>query len=147
MNIKINVLSQIRRRSLLQITILCATEKLNSFWEKKNYPFNNSGSKSGDYEEIREKQFTKLLSNGSLYLQNVKEDREGFYLCQAHNGIGTGISKVIQLKVNCKYEQVNIFHGTSRTAYIPDDVACRFFILFFAYITNKHKLKYQKAEQ
>lgn len=60
------------------------------------------GSKSGDYEEIREKQFTKLLSNGSLLLQNVKEDREGFYLCQAHNGIGTGISKVIQLKVNCK---------------------------------------------
>lgn len=61
------------------------------------------GSKSGDYEEIREKQFTKLLSNGSLLLQNVKEDREGFYLCQAHNGIGSGISKVIQLKVNCKY--------------------------------------------
>lgn len=63
----------------------------------------NKGSKSGDYEEIREKQFTKLLSNGSLLLQNVKEDREGFYLCQAHNGIGSGISKVIQLKVNCKY--------------------------------------------
>lgn len=63
----------------------------------------NEGSKSGDYEEIREKQFTKLLSNGSLLLQNVKEDREGFYLCQAHNGIGSGISKVIQLKVNCTY--------------------------------------------
>lgn len=61
------------------------------------------GSKSGDYEEIREKQFTKLLSNGSLLLQNVKEDREGFYLCQAQNGIGSGISKVIQLKVNCKW--------------------------------------------
>lgn len=64
------------------------------------------GSKSGEYEEIREKQFTKILSNGSLLLQNVKEDREGFYLCQAHNGIGTGISKVVQLKVNCKF-----FHG------------------------------------
>lgn len=60
------------------------------------------GSKSGDYEEIREKPFTKLLANGSLLLQHVKEDREGFYLCQATNGIGTGIGKVIQLKVNCK---------------------------------------------
>lgn len=31
----------------------------------------------------------------------MKEDREGYYLCQAHNGIGTDIGKVIQLKVNC----------------------------------------------
>lgn len=60
-----------------------------------------TGSKSGDYEEIREKPYTKLLSNGSLLLQHVKEDREGFYICQANNGIGTGIGKVIQLKVNC----------------------------------------------
>lgn len=52
---------------------------------------------------MRERPFTKLLSNGSLLLQHVKEDREGFYLCQANNGIGTGIGKVIQLKVNCKY--------------------------------------------
>ncbi|KAJ9598443.1 hypothetical protein L9F63_010887, partial [Diploptera punctata] len=59
-----------------------------------------TGSKSGDYEEIRERVYTKLLSNGSLLLQNVKEDREGFYLCQANNGIGTGIGKVVQVKVN-----------------------------------------------
>ncbi|CRL00266.1 CLUMA_CG013539, isoform A [Clunio marinus] len=59
-----------------------------------------TGSKSGDYEEIREKPYTKLLSNGSLLLQHVKEDREGFYICTANNGIGTGIGKVIQLKVN-----------------------------------------------
>lgn len=46
---------------------------------------------------------TKLLGNGTLLLQHVKEDREGFYLCQADNGIGTGIGKVIQLRVNCKF--------------------------------------------
>lgn len=66
------------------------------------YKISAAGSKSGDYEEIHEKPFTKLLANGSLLLQHVKEDREGFYMCQAHNGIGTGIGKVIQLKVNCK---------------------------------------------
>lgn len=65
-----------------------------------------AGSKSGDYEEIRDKPYTKLLANGSLLLQNVKEDREGFYLCQANNGIGTGIGKVIQLKVNCKSHDI-----------------------------------------
>lgn len=32
----------------------------------------------------------------------MKEDREGFYLCQADNGIGTGLGKVVQVKVNCK---------------------------------------------
>lgn len=50
--------------------------------------------------------YTKLLENGTLLLQNVKEDKEGFYLCQAENGIGTGIGKVIQLRVNCKKLQV-----------------------------------------
>ncbi|XP_059476003.1 cell adhesion molecule Dscam2 isoform X1 [Neocloeon triangulifer] len=63
------------------------------------------GSKSGDYEELRGGSSTwgaqyKLLSNGSLLLQHVKEDHEGFYLCQASNGIGEGIGKVIQLHVN-----------------------------------------------
>lgn len=61
------------------------------------------GSKSGDYEEVRDHTHTRLLGNGTLQLQNVKEDREGFYLCQAENGIGTGIGKVIQLRVNCTY--------------------------------------------
>ncbi|CAH1132457.1 unnamed protein product [Ceutorhynchus assimilis] len=59
-----------------------------------------AGSKSGDYEEVRDHMYTKLLGNGTLLLQHVKEDREGYYLCQADNGIGTGIGKVIQLRVN-----------------------------------------------
>lgn len=61
-----------------------------------------TGAKSGDYEDLRDRLYTKMFANGSLLLQNVKEDREGFYLCQAHNGIGNGIGKVIQLKVNCE---------------------------------------------
>ncbi|XP_018569506.1 Down syndrome cell adhesion molecule-like protein Dscam2 [Anoplophora glabripennis] len=59
-----------------------------------------TASKSGDYEEVRDHMYTKLLGNGTLLLQHVKEDREGYYLCQADNGIGTGIGKVIQLRVN-----------------------------------------------
>ncbi|XP_060535010.1 cell adhesion molecule Dscam2 isoform X1 [Cylas formicarius] len=59
-----------------------------------------TGSKSGDYDEVRDHMYTKLLGNGTLLLQHVKEDREGYYLCQAENGIGTGIGKVIQLRVN-----------------------------------------------
>ncbi|XP_045464508.1 Down syndrome cell adhesion molecule-like protein Dscam2 isoform X3 [Harmonia axyridis] len=59
-----------------------------------------AASKSGNYEEVRDHTFTKLLGNGTLLLQHVKEDREGYYLCQAENGIGSGIGKVIQLRVN-----------------------------------------------
>ncbi|XP_076179317.1 Down syndrome cell adhesion molecule 2 [Ptiloglossa arizonensis] len=59
-----------------------------------------TGSKSGEYEELRERAYTKILNNGTLLLQHVKEDREGFYLCQASNGIGSGMGKVVQLKVN-----------------------------------------------
>ncbi|XP_057341455.1 cell adhesion molecule Dscam2 isoform X1 [Microplitis mediator] len=59
-----------------------------------------TGGKSGEYEELRESSYIKLLSNGTLVLQHVKEDREGYYLCQASNGIGTGIGKVVQLRVN-----------------------------------------------
>ncbi|XP_024084690.1 Down syndrome cell adhesion molecule-like protein Dscam2 [Cimex lectularius] len=70
-----------------------------------------TGSKSGDYEEVRDRMYTKVFNNGSLLLQNVKEDREGFYLCQAHNGIGNGIGKVIQLKVN----SAPYFSGPAKT--------------------------------
>lgn len=61
------------------------------------------GNKSGDYEEVRDHTYTKLLENGTLLLHHVKEDQEGFYLCQADNGIGPAIGKVIQLRVNCIY--------------------------------------------
>lgn len=80
------------------VTLHCQAEGVPSpsvVWKKA------TGSRTSEFEEIREKPFTKLLSNGSLLLQHVKEDREGFYICQANNGIGTGIGKVIQLKVNC----------------------------------------------
>ncbi|XP_011496238.1 PREDICTED: Down syndrome cell adhesion molecule-like protein Dscam2 [Ceratosolen solmsi marchali] len=66
----------------------------NIVWKKA------TGGKSGEYEELRERPYTKILGNGTLLLQHVKEDREGFYLCQASNGIGSGIGKVVQLKVN-----------------------------------------------
>lgn len=60
------------------------------------------GSKSGEFDEIRDQIHSKILANGSLILQHVQEEIEGFYLCQASNGIGNGIGKVISLKVNCE---------------------------------------------
>ncbi|VVC39650.1 Hypothetical protein CINCED_3A005038 [Cinara cedri] len=70
-----------------------------------------TGSKSGDYEELKEKLHTKVLSNNSLLLQNVKEDKQGYYLCQASNGIGNAIGKVIRVNVKSS----PLFSSTSRT--------------------------------
>ncbi|KAK7578218.1 hypothetical protein V9T40_010423 [Parthenolecanium corni] len=69
------------------------------------------GDKSGEYSEIRESSSTRILSNGSLLMQNVKENMEGYYLCQASNGIGNAIGKVIQVKVR----SAPFFAAPSRT--------------------------------
>ncbi|XP_035706801.1 Down syndrome cell adhesion molecule-like protein Dscam2 isoform X3 [Folsomia candida] len=38
--------------------------------------------------------------NGSLIISRVTEDHEGYYSCQANNGVGPGLSKLIRLIVN-----------------------------------------------
>ena len=42
------------------------------------------------------------LENGSLMIRDVSEEDSGVYLCQANNGVGSGLSKVITLKVHGK---------------------------------------------
>lgn len=38
-------------------------------------------------------------NNGTLVLSDVEENDSGAYLCQASNGIGAGLSKIITLHV------------------------------------------------
>ncbi|XP_069693342.1 cell adhesion molecule Dscam2-like [Periplaneta americana] len=48
-------------------------------------------------------QFDELdgpLKNGTLLIQDVKEDDEGYYMCEANNGIGASLSAVVFLTVN-----------------------------------------------
>ncbi|KAK1131351.1 hypothetical protein K0M31_017638 [Melipona bicolor] len=62
-----------------------------------------SGKKPGNYRDIVTHEHTQNLrihSNGSLVFGRVQEDHEGFYLCEAVNGIGAGLSKVVHLTVN-----------------------------------------------
>jgi hypothetical protein len=42
------------------------------------------------------------LENGSLIIARATQEHEGYYLCQAGNGIGPGLSKVILLTVHGK---------------------------------------------
>ncbi|CAN7995711.1 unnamed protein product, partial [Ixodes hexagonus] len=40
------------------------------------------------------------FANGSLLVREVEESDQGFYLCEAHNGIGPGISKLVFLRAH-----------------------------------------------
>lgn len=44
---------------------------------------------------------TFSFANGTLFIRSAKKVHQGFlYLCEASNGVGTGLSKVIRLLVN-----------------------------------------------
>ena len=38
--------------------------------------------------------------NGSLIFRDIQAEDSGAYLCQANNGVGSGLSKVINLNVH-----------------------------------------------
>ncbi|CAG2059903.1 unnamed protein product, partial [Timema podura] len=64
------------------------------------------GQTPGHYHELSTHQLKQqsggahLLPNGSLLLETVAQEDEGHYLCEASNGIGVGLSAVVQLTVH-----------------------------------------------
>lgn len=66
--------------------------------KKTNFVFFSSG----EYKEFLYEPNVSLNSNGSLHFKKITKDAQGHFLCEAKNTIGTGVSKVIFLKVNGK---------------------------------------------
>lgn len=62
------------------------------------------GDTPGDYRELGYSgtEGVGVAGNGSLVISRVSRDHAGFYLCQASNGIGPGLSKLIRLTVHGK---------------------------------------------
>ncbi|XP_072746742.1 cell adhesion molecule Dscam2 isoform X3 [Anoplolepis gracilipes] len=60
------------------------------------------GETTGDYRELGYggTEGAGVARNGSLVIPRVSRDHGGFYLCQASNGIGPGLSKLIRLTVH-----------------------------------------------
>ncbi|XP_071439149.1 cell adhesion molecule Dscam2-like [Hetaerina americana] len=61
------------------------------------------GQRPGNYRDLLSQESSGIRiiqSNGTLLLPHLNEDHEGYYLCEAVNGIGAGLSKVIFLTVN-----------------------------------------------
>ncbi|XP_071040725.1 cell adhesion molecule Dscam1 isoform X2 [Parasteatoda tepidariorum] len=64
------------------------------WWEKSEI----TGSR--DYKTIISNSHIHALENGSLMIRESEQNDAGYYLCQATNGIGSGLSKVIELTVH-----------------------------------------------
>lgn len=80
------------------------------------------GEQSSDYRELSYGDASggggiEGFSNGTLKIHNLTREHEGFFLCQAHNGIGAGLSKLIRLTVNVgphiivRMKQVSVRRG------------------------------------
>lgn len=61
------------------------------------------GDQLGEYQQIHYNSMNNAIEsyrNGTLIIKNVTREHEGSYLCQATNGIGAGLSKLIRLTVH-----------------------------------------------
>lgn len=67
------------------------------------------GDSPRDYKAIVSSPHLQVFENGSLSISDATESDEGYYLCQASNGIGQGLSKVVHLKVHSKFSLFNLY--------------------------------------
>ncbi|TGZ53114.1 Uncharacterized protein DBV15_05473 [Temnothorax longispinosus] len=81
---------------------------LNVHCEAKGFPppritwLRARGRTSNDYQPLVDGSDGRLtiLPNGSLWTASAGPQDEGYYLCRANNGIGSGLSKVIYVSVH-----------------------------------------------
>lgn len=59
---------------------------------------------SEQFKTIVSSSHIHILVNGSLNFRSVEASDAGRYLCEANNGVGTGLSAVVQLRVHSKYK-------------------------------------------
>ncbi|KAM7293264.1 Down syndrome cell adhesion molecule-like protein Dscam2 [Ixodes scapularis] len=75
------------------------------------------GNEPRNFERLTTSYRVQMLSNGSLVVQDAEISDSGFYLCEAHNGIGAGLSRVVSLSVNVppsfstKFSSQNVKRG------------------------------------
>ncbi|XP_071034672.1 cell adhesion molecule Dscam1 isoform X7 [Parasteatoda tepidariorum] len=68
-------------------------------------------------EQIRNEGQWTTASNGSIVFSRIEESDAGTYVCEAHNGIGSGTSKTIQISVHSppelkeRFQRVTVRRG------------------------------------
>lgn len=73
------------------------------------------GEPSDEYRDLSysKSEGIETYANGTLYIQSVTQSHGGYFLCQAKNEIGAGLSKLIRLTVHGKNDQsFSLFFST-----------------------------------
>lgn len=58
-----------------------------------------AGDTPGDYTDLKLSNPDISVEDGTLSINNIQKTNEGYYLCEAVNGIGSGLSAVILISV------------------------------------------------
>lgn len=58
-----------------------------------------AGDTPGDYIDLKLNNPDINVEDGTLMINNIQKTNEGYYLCEAFNGIGSGLSAVILVSV------------------------------------------------
>lgn len=61
-----------------------------------------TGVSPGDYKDFKPNNPDIKVEDGTLMINNIQKNNEGYYLCEAVNGIGSGLSAVILISVQGK---------------------------------------------
>ncbi|EZA61107.1 Down syndrome cell adhesion molecule-like protein [Ooceraea biroi] len=62
-----------------------------------------AGDTPGDYTDLKLSNPDISVEDGTLSINNIQKTNEGYYLCEAVNGIGSGLSAVILISVQVLY--------------------------------------------
>lgn len=81
-------------------TSLIISSKLKWISVKDFFNFQFVGVEPRNFSYIHYNFRNHHLINGSLLIRELEEADQGYYLCEAHNGIGAGISKLVYLTVH-----------------------------------------------
>lgn len=87
----------------LQVNVAEKNWKINGTQQLMSWYL--TGSTPNDYRDIRSNNYVRI-EDGTLSIGNIQKSSEGYYLCEASNGIGAGLSAVIFVSVQGNSLQV-----------------------------------------
>ncbi|XP_046664820.1 Down syndrome cell adhesion molecule-like protein Dscam2 isoform X1 [Homalodisca vitripennis] len=74
-----------------------------------------SGDSPGDYKDLKPNNPDIRVEDGTLLINNIQKTNEGYYLCEAVNGIGSGLSAVIMISVQAPPQfEIKLRNQTAR---------------------------------
>lgn len=103
------------------------------------FPTHLSEAAQGSYHDLLRSPDLQQLTNGTLLLTKVDKSTAGRYVCEATNGIGAGLSKVIQVTVNGKCLLPVLEQSRLQSLYIQTTMSCYLKSFMIHSIQSTHK--------